>query len=155
MIKSGKLSRVIAVVLMTASFISACAPGNTQLPATKLTDSEVQSFADPVAENILQAMNTSNYVQYTRDFDDQFKENFPEIRFQAFNSYRTDVVGSYISKEFRQFTPKDQKTSVAYEVKFSEEPSTATVTVYFKNISGKYLVDGLFFDSPLIRAHRC
>lgn len=125
------------------------------MQTTKLTENEARSFADPVAENILQAMNTSNYEQYSRDFDDQFKENLPEERFQAVNSYRTDVVGNYVSKEYWQFTPKDPKISVAYKVKFSKEPSTAIVTVYFKNISGKYYVDGLFFDSPLIRSHSC
>jgi hypothetical protein len=155
MIKLRRLVLVIVVFLLGTGFISACTPGSAEAQASPLTESEVRAFADPVAENILQAMNTGNYTQYTRDFDEQFKENLPEERFQALNSYRTDVMGNYVSKEYWRMTQKDQKITVVYRAKFTEDPSTVLVNVYFKNISGKKYVDGLFFDSPLIRSYQC
>jgi hypothetical protein len=154
MIKLRKLVLVIVVLILSTDFISACTPSSAEPQVSPLTESEVRAFADSVAENILQAMNTGNYTQYTRDFDEQFKENLPEERFVAVNAYRTDAIGNYVSKDYWKMK-KDTKITVVYRTIFTDEPSTVFVTFYFKNISGKAYVDGIFFDSPLIRSYQC
>jgi hypothetical protein len=146
---------LIIALLLSTGFVSACTPGSAQPQASPLTDSEVRIFADSIVENILQAMNTGNYAQYTRDFDAQLKKNLAEDIFNSLNAKKLDVVGNYVSKEFWQMTQKNDKVTVVYRAKFTDEPGTVLVTVYFKNITGKWYVDGLLFYSPLMQSNDC
>lgn len=135
--------------------LAGCTTGTAQSQLVPLTEAEVRAFADPITENILQAMNTGNYAQYTRDFDAPLKKNLAEAIFNWLNARKLDVVGNYVSKEFWRMTQKNDKVTVVYRAKFTNEPGTVTVTVNFKNISGKEYVDGLIFDSPLMRQSDC
>jgi phosphoribosylamine-glycine ligase len=134
--------------------MSACNPVSTGLQPSPLTVSEVRAFADPETENMLQAMNTSDYAQYTLDFDEAFKKNLSRDAFKTINSKRIDIVGKYISKEYWQTVQKNDKITVAYRAKF-EDISSVIVTVYFKNIDRKWYIDGTYYDSPILRASGC
>lgn len=152
-----KLSRLKVILAIVALMfpLAGCTTGTAQLQVSPLTESEVRVFADPITENILRAMNTGNYADYTRDFDAQLKANLSESAFKTANSRKLDVVGNYVSKEFWQITLKNDKVTVVYRAKFTDEPGTVLVTVYFKNITGKWYVDGLLFYSPLMQSSNC
>ncbi len=154
MIKLRKLVLVILVLILSTDFISACTPSSAEPLVSPLTESEVRAFADPVAENILQAINTGNYTQYTRDFDEAFKKNLSQNAFETINSLRIETVGSYVSKEYWQMAQKNDKITVAYRAKFTDD-SSVIFTAYFKNIEGKWYIDGLYFDSFLMHQSGC
>jgi len=157
----GKLNKIIRLTLTllavftVAGYAAACSPGVATIPIATLTEAETRAITDPVAENIFQAMNTGNYTAFTRDFDATLKGNQSEDAFNTVNAKRTDVVGKYISKEFWMMTQKTDKLTVAYRAKFTLEPADVTLTVMFKNFSGQWLVDGLIYDSPLMRNANC
>jgi hypothetical protein len=154
MSKLRTLFVVIVGLLLSIGFISSCTPGSAVSQVGRLTEKEVRAFADPIAENLLQAMNTSDYAQYTRDFDEAFKKNLSQNAFKTINSLRIETVGSYVSKEYWQMAQKNDKITVAYRAKFTDDPSVI-FTAYFKNIEGKWYVDGTYYDSPLMRKSGC
>jgi hypothetical protein len=135
--------------------MSACNSNSVGPAPSPLTTVEVRSFADPIAENMLQAMNTSNYTQYTRDFDEEFKKNLPHGAFETINSLRIETVGTYISKQFWQTVQKNDRITVAYRAKFTDETTDVIVTLYFKDFNGKWYIDGTYYDSPLMRHSGC
>jgi hypothetical protein len=53
------------ILLFGLGFGVACSSGNTPSPNIKPTESDVRNFADSMVENMLQAMNTADYAQYT------------------------------------------------------------------------------------------
>jgi len=134
--------------------LAGCATGTAQPQLSPLTDSEIRAFADPITENILQAMNTGNYTQYTRDFAKSLKDNLPQNIFDKANSARIETVGTYVSKEHWRMSQEGDKITVVYRAKFTDEPGVL-VTLYFKNITGKWYVDGLLFYSPLMQSSNC
>jgi len=152
-----KLSRLKVILAIVALMfpLAGCVTGTAQLQVSPLTESEVRVFTDPITENILQAMNTGNYTQYTRDFDKSLKDNLPQNIFDKANSARIETVGTYVSKEHWRMSQKGDKITVAYRAEFTYEPAGVIVTVYFKNISGKWYVDGLLFYSPLMQSSDC
>ncbi len=146
---------VIATLLLAVAFISSCTPSNAEPQVKPLTTAEVQVFADPMAENMLSAMNTGNYTAFTRDFTESLKDNLSETNFETANSARVQTVGTYVSKEFWQYTQKNEKITVGYRATFTDEPSGVTLTLYLKNVAGAWHVDGYKYDSPLMRAADC
>lgn len=140
---------------MSIGFVTSCTPVNTAPMVGQLTESDVRAFADPMTENMLQAINTFDYAQYTRDFDDSVKKNLSQDAFETVTTQRIGAVGNYVSKEYWQMVQKDDKLTVAYRAKFGGDSSNVTVTVYFKNINGKWYIDGTYYDSPLLRASGC
>jgi hypothetical protein len=104
---------------------------------------------------MLQAMNTGNYAQYTRNFDEAFKKNLSQDAFDKINSLRIETVGKYVSKEYWRMVQKNDRITVAYRATFDEESYPVIVTVFFKNIEGEWYVDGTYYDSPLMRKSGC
>lgn len=150
-----RLCWLIAILLLTLGLVSSCSSGSASPQVSPLTENEVRVFADPMTENILHAINTGSYIDYTRDFTPTLKSNLPENTFKDVNTRRIEAVGSYVSKQFWQMSQKNERINVAYETKFVQEPADVIVTVFFRNISGKWYVDGLTYDSPLMRQYNC
>ena len=48
--------------------------------------SQVREYADPIAENILLAINANDYDKYTEHFDKAMKNAIPEAVFQQQDS---------------------------------------------------------------------
>ena len=150
-----RLCWLIAILLLTLGLVSSCSSGSASPQVSQLTENEVRVFADPMTENILHAINTESYIDYTRDFTPTLKGNLPENGFKDVNAKRIEVVGSYVSKEFWQMTQKNDRITVAYKAKFVQEPADVILTVFFRNISNRWYVDGLKYDSPLMREYDC
>lgn len=143
------------VAIMTVSFFSACGSDGSEPQPSPLIESEIRAFADPMAENILQAINNDSYEQYTRDLSARFKGNLSEEYFKTLNSNRTSSEGQYVSKTYWQMSVKDNRIAVFYKTRFNLDPSVVVVTVYFKKFFDKEYIDGLFMDSPQTRANNC
>ena len=141
-------------LVLSIGLVSSCTPTTAAQPISRLTEAEVRVLADPMAENLLQAMNTSDYAQYTRDFDEAFKQNLSQSAFETINSLRIETVGPYVSKEYWQMAQKNDKITVAYRAKFTDD-SSVIFSLYLKNIDRKWYVDGTYYDSPLMRKSGC
>jgi hypothetical protein len=141
-------------LVLSIGLVSSCTPTTATQPISRLTETEVRALADPITENLLQAMNTSDYAQYTRDFDEAFKKNLSQSAFETLNSLRIETVGPYVSKEFWQAIQKNEKITIAYRAKFSGD-SSVIFSLYLKNIDRKWYVDGTYYDSPLMRKSGC
>ena len=155
MSKLKRLGILFAVLLFAVGLVSSCTPGSAAPQVSPLTESEVRAFADPIAENFLYAISTGSYIDYTRDFTPTLKSNHSEDYFKDINPRRLEAVGAYVSKEFWMMSYKNERINVAYRAKFVKEPADVIVSVYFKNISGKWYVDGIQYDSPLMRQYDC
>jgi len=141
-------------LVLSIGLVSSCTSTTAAQPISRLTEAEVRALADPMAENLLQAMNTSDYAQYTRDFNEAFKQNLSQSAFKTINSLRIETVGPYVSKEFWQMVQKNDKITVAYRAKFTDD-SSVIFSLYLKNIDRKWYVDGTYYDSPLMRKSGC
>jgi hypothetical protein len=148
-----KIKQILLMLFLVSCTVSlfACTSGNIGPEISPLAENDVRAFADPAAENIFQAMNSGNYTAYQRDFDERLKNNMSEDTFKTVNDKRIEVVGTYQSKTYWQITQKNDKLTVFYRAKFTREPAGVLLTIVFKDISGNWQIDGLAYDSPLMR----
>jgi hypothetical protein len=153
--KKNHILWLLLLGLMTAGYLVACSSGNAVPAMSPLTETEARALVGPVAENIFQAMNSGDFASYTRDFDARLKNNFSEDTFKTLNTARIETVGTYISKAFEQIVQKNDKLTVVFRAKFTKEPADVFLTLIFMNIAGDWQVDGLIYDSPLMRENNC
>ena len=141
------LTCMIAVIVAVA-----VSGGCMEKSGVEVADVEqVREYADPIAEQILVAMNEDDYARYSEDFDQTMKNAMTEAVFDETNAVIRSKIGDYVSKEFWKAESKDQYTIVYYRAKFTDEPADVTVRVVFQEINGEMKVSGLWLDSPELR----
>jgi hypothetical protein len=118
----------------------------------KISEADVKSYADPAAENLMQAFNDENYDNFSRDFDKVMKEKLTEASFKQMITQMKPLIGNYVSMNFYQAVSQDKYVVVVYKAKFTKETSDVYVKVTFQKLNDKEYVSGLFFDSPKLRA---
>jgi hypothetical protein len=112
-------------------------------------------YADPMAEGMLQAINTMNYTSFSMDFDSGLKEQINETYFASICSIIHSKVGDYTSKEFIRGERIVVQGCVRayYNASFTDEPAGVTVMVAFSSDGGSTKVSEIGFDSPKLRAN--
>jgi len=104
------------------------------------------AIADPIAENILQSINTDDYQAYSRDFSQDLLDQTDS---QAFESMRNQIItamGQYISKERSEVLEDEDYISVNYLVQF--EGGKLIFRVVFGKGDESHQVQGVWFNNP-------
>ena len=143
-----------------ASFIAACLvflilPLVTLAcaPPTPINQSDV-AYADPIVENMLQAMNQEDYAKFSADFDDEMKKAIPESAFKDLETLIKTKIGDYEtgSKKYMRAELKSGYIVVYYAADYTNETVAVVVTTSFRDVGGKNLVGGFFLSSPKLAA---
>ena len=141
----SKAAFIAAVAVVTMVLGAGCVQQN------QVDVAQVRTYADPITENILIAMNEGNYTKYSEHFDATMKNALPEAVFHENNKLITSKIGIYISKEFWKAESQNQYIIVYYKATFTQEPDDVIVKVVFQEIVGETKVSGLWMDSPKLR----
>jgi hypothetical protein len=108
------------------------------------------TIADPIAENILQTINTGDYQGHIKDYSQEMIDATTPEAFDDLRDLLLSTVGKYISKTPDKVERKGEYIRVTYTAKFEQED--VTVRVVFKEDDETHQVQGLWFDSPKLRA---
>ena len=121
--------------------------------AAKIDVDAVRSYADPMTENLLTAMNNKNYELFSKDFDDAMKKAIPKSEFSSLIAQINGKIGEYVpnSKKFDRAYKTGKFVNVVYKAEFTKETSPVTVRVVFDEINGEHKISGIWFDSPKLR----
>ncbi len=124
---------IIAVLLTIMVFAPGC--------------KKVEGYADPITENILIALNESDFEKFSRDFDENLKG---EVSIASFPSLLAEIngkAGYYIedSKKMVSVKTVDNRTAVFYSADF-EGIQDVSITVVFQQINNKPTVVGFWFE---------
>lgn len=107
---------------------------------------QVKQYADPIMDNILQGMANDDYLQYTRDFDQQLKAVMSKKRFIAKRKEIYDWVGGYLYREYLGFTNIQGSTVVFWKGSFDRSKDDILIRLTISQDQGVYSVKGLFYQ---------
>ena len=138
--KNFKTMLLVATLLFSMSF-SVCSASN------RIAE-QVKETADPITENILQAINEDNYAGFSKDFDEKMKTELNENEYRKVIAATKANFGSYLSKEFVAAELNDTYTIVTYKSKFSKEAAEIIIRNVLVERDGGYVVAGFWMDSP-------
>jgi len=131
---------LVGLLLVVALLATGCGPAS---PAA-LTDVEVLE----VARNVLAAIDAGDYPAFTRDFSAEMLAAFTESQFTELGDLLHSTSGNFVASGEASLSNK--QGYAIYRIICAYELEDVVVTIVFK-IDGTQ-VEGLFFDSPNLRA---
>lgn len=135
----GKLS-LLAVALLAAAFLlTGC-----QAKPAALSDAEVVQ----VTGRVLTAIDQNDYTAFTRDFSPTMLSAFPEAQFTELRVLLHETSGNYVA--CGEPSLSNRQGYAVYRLICTFEKEEVAVTIVFA-VDGRQ-VEGLFFDSPNLRA---
>lgn len=144
--------KILLGVLLFSGIISlsvACSAKKTQI-TTPVTSSpaSIQNVADPIARNILTALNNNDYAAFSKNLSQKVKNIITQKSFdQLYNRIKT-ADGDYQSVQFVRETNQNGAFSILYVAHFSNEPAGVVMNLVLQSNNGTYQVEGLNFNSP-------
>ncbi|NLM30973.1 MAG: DUF3887 domain-containing protein [Methanomicrobiales archaeon] len=145
---SLKTPLLAALILLLA--VSACGCVDRESVVTGEEAVQAVAYADPIAENLLAAFNEDNYTRYSRDFSPEMRQSLDEAMFEQNREFVTSRIGLYESRRDPVVTRVDDFIAVTYRGKFEQEDGV-TVRFVFKRDDELHRIQGLWFDSPMLR----
>ncbi|MBN2550416.1 MAG: DUF3887 domain-containing protein [Anaerolineales bacterium] len=137
-----KKLKVIFLLLLAGLLASSCSA--LQPKPAALSDEQVGE----VVENLLLALDQGDYAAFSRDFSAEMKAAFTQAEFDKIRQMLQEASGSYISKSTAKLSNSEDYAIYRLDCVYKQE--NVIVTVSFKVAGDK--VEGLFFDSPNLRA---
>ena len=134
--------KIFAVVTLCLVGIS----GLTFAGSIGSTDREVRAIADPLLDNILDAMKKKNYDQYSRGFDDTMREAVTEAVFLKSIRQLQSHFGTYQSRTYLGFLKKGEMTAVLWKAVFDETPDDVLIRLVVSKRAGRYVITNLWFQ---------
>lgn len=104
--------------------------------------------ADPMAENILIAMNEDNYPSFARDFNDKMKISLSKEKYsEKFTKIKKNI-GNYIAntKEYLGYKGKGEKNIVKYKAQFTQKSEDVIIKIVFTRQEDKEYISGLWLS---------
>ncbi|NOZ21103.1 MAG: hypothetical protein GXP25_08435 [Planctomycetes bacterium] len=113
---------------------------------TDLTDEAMRAAADPMLDNILEAMKAQDYVKYCQDFDAKLKAAISQIKFLTSNAQIRARLGDCQSRTYLGFLKKSPAVIVLWKGKFSKSDNDMLIKLILTRQGDKWLVSGLWFQ---------
>lgn len=116
---------------------------------SRVDETSLRIYADPMTENILNSIETENYEAFLLNMDPTMKAAFTQEEFTKLHNRLHDALGHYGSKVYVSASRSGDYISVYYKAVYSKDPTSVTVKVVFTvNTGGPAVVSGLWFNSP-------
>lgn len=129
-------------------------PETSGTPGVGPVAEEDVPYAGPMVDNILAALESRDYVAFSKDMGDTMKAAMTEDAFNSLAGLLADKVGSFQQVSFGEGANVEQNgvmmTVIVYIAKYSEEPGDVLVTITFAGEEAK-TIEGLYFNSPKLR----
>jgi hypothetical protein len=136
------------LILVVAAFLVAAliGCGNSE-PVTTI---QAPAIANNITENMLLALNNSDYPAYIKDFRTDDKGAPTEDIFKSLVKFYTPRIGQYKanSKVATKIEEKTAATEITYMTEFSDEPDGVTVTIQIITTDNGTFTTGIWFNSP-------
>ena len=121
-------------------------PGNLFGAIIGNTDEEVKTIADPVMDQILQAITDDDYIKYSENFDISLKSQIPSSKFIEKRRQIMDEFGAYLFREYIGYINKKDSTWVLWKGTFDKSQHDILINLVLRNVNGKVLVEALYYQ---------
>ncbi len=141
-------SRIIIVLIVALSAVGGIAYW-LSLPQP-VDEASLRIYSDPMTENLLLAIESGNYTDFSRDFDNAMKNALNLAEFQQLKSSFESKIGHYVpaSKTFIKGERIGEFVIAYYRADYTNEPAGVTVKVVFTSGNGPAKTAGLSCRCP-------
>jgi hypothetical protein len=137
---------LIAFLCFASAGLSACSQGKLLTGSAR---EAVLAYSEPIADNLFQGLNASDYAVFSRDFNDPMLQGIPESSFSSSLIPSTlGKLGKYQSRQVASVTQIGSNVLIIYIAGFEKDPDV-TVRLSLET-AAPHKVSGLYFNSALL-----
>lgn len=140
---------IVAVCLFALLLLLGGCAGNRAVPVDGTARDDVLAKAEPIADNLFQAMNERDYPAFSRDFDPAMQNAITQERFNEMMATLDAKVGKFQSREVARVEKVGEYYAVVYLADFDQEADVSWRIVLTQSDPAK--ISGLWYDSPKLR----
>jgi hypothetical protein len=135
---------VIALLFSLLGSLIYCS--DVHAAARKRTNQEMKNVADPIMDNILDAVKLENYMAYSKDFDQALKVVGSRTKFFQVSRYLKQTMGNYMYREYMGSVHKDNLVVVLWKATFDKTQDDVLIKLFLTKQNNRYIVKGLRFQ---------
>ncbi len=139
---------LLAGILLSGCNLFSLGGGNTVTLEGEQRE-QALSYAQPIAEGVLEGILNSDYETFSRDFDSTMKNGMDRTAFQNLLDTFTSKIGQYQSHEVLSVLQDEKYSIVIFRLVYSQDDQVTMRVVLDRN--EPHQVTGLWFDSPELR----
>ncbi|MGM0771882.1 MAG: DUF3887 domain-containing protein [Halobacteriota archaeon] len=141
-----KIKALSGLIILAMIILSGC----TSIDEENF-NADIEGYANPIAENALQAANEKNYTKFTADFSATMKKAFTEEVFLNSVYIIHDELGNYTSKELLDINSNEKHTVVIYKTNYEKQTDDVILRMIFVNSDGQIELRGIWLESPQLK----
>ncbi|WP_440951594.1 DUF3887 domain-containing protein [Methanococcoides sp. FTZ1] len=141
-----KIKALSGLIILAVIILSGC----TSIDEESF-NADIEGYADPIAENALQAINEKNYTRFSADLDPTMKKAFTEEVFLKSANIVNDELGNYTSKELLEINAGEKHTVVIYKTNFEKQTDDVILRLIFVNSGGEVELKGIWLESSQLQ----
>ncbi len=107
---------------------------------------EVIAYTDPMANNVVQGLETGNYETFSQNFTDDMKKALPQNSFESMSKTFQSKLGSYQTREVSQVEELQGNIAVIYTLTYTKAKAVTMRVV--TTSTEPYQIGGLWFNAP-------
>ncbi len=135
-----------AIALIAISLLLILPACNKATVITGDQKDQILAYADPMADNVIQGLDTGDYATFSKNFTPEMIKGIPENSFQEMsNSFQTKL-GGYQSKAVTSVEELQGNIAVIYTLAYTKAPKVTMRLV--TTTSEPHQVAGLWFNAP-------
>ncbi len=109
----------------------------------------VIAYTDPMADNVVQGLETGDYATFSQNFTDDMKKALPQSSFESMAQTFQSKLGAYQSREVSSVEELQGNIAVIYTLTYSQAKAVTMRLV--TTPTEPHQVGGLWFNAPELR----
>jgi hypothetical protein len=150
--KHKLISRLLtstALVLLLAGLAGCSTPKTTPVPIEGQERDQILAQAEPLVDNLFQAIQSGDYPAFSKDFDEAMLKGMPESGFSQMMATLNPKIGNYQSRQLAKVEKVGKYVAITYTAKYELEE--AVTWRFVLTPSNPLKVSGIWYDSPKLR----
>lgn len=145
----SKLLLSAALGLFLAGLTGCSSPKSTPVPIEGQERDQILAQAEPLVDNLYQAMLVRDYPAFSKDFDDAMLKAMPESSFSQMMDTIDPKIGNYQSRQVAKVEKVGKYVAITYTAKYEREE--AVTWRFVMTPSDPLRLSGIWYDSPRLR----
>jgi hypothetical protein len=138
-----------SVLLLLAGLAGCATPKTTPVPIEGTEREQILQKAEPLVDNLYQAMLAKDYPAFSKNFDEAMQKAMPEDGFTQMMAAIDPKIGNYQSRQVAKIEKVGSHVAVTYTARHELEEAVSWRFVFTS--SNPMQLSGIWYDSPKLR----
>jgi hypothetical protein len=132
-----------AITALLVIIVSSCAPAPKETTMEEESRETVLAYSEPIAQQVLLALNAKDYSAYSEYLDDKMRAAIPQDAFEKMAVQLATAGGEYRSHSVDRMVDYGDFVTIYYKIEYAQRNSTMNISFTKQE---PYQIVGMYFQ---------